>query len=217
MPADPFEMALVHRVFRDELCCAPLLVSRVQPGQPRQLKRVVDHIANVLAALHHHHMAEDELVWPKLHARIPQHAADIRRMETEHELIATSVAKVHLLLADWIAAAHFAVAARGLISGIKQLSNLVDVHLAHEEERIVPLIIENMTDDEWRAATERGASFIGGRNIAFAIAFVGMTLESCTPDERQRFLAGMPPARRLLVRLFARRAGARYRARLCAG
>jgi hemerythrin-like domain-containing protein len=214
MPADAFEMAMVHRVFRDELRCAPMLVGSVQPGQGRRLKRVVDHIANVLSALHHHHMAEDELLWPKLHARTPQHAEVIRHMEIEHELIATSVDKVHLLLADWIAAAHSASAAQRLISGIKELTEVVDAHLVHEEERIVPLINEYITGDEWRAATERGASFISSRNIAFAIAFAGMTLDSCTGDEYRRFLAGMPPPQRLLVRLFARRAGTRYRARL---
>ncbi|HEY1841737.1 MAG TPA: hemerythrin domain-containing protein [Mycobacterium sp.] len=214
MPADAFEMALVHRVFRDELRCAPILVGSVQPGQGRRLKRVVDHIANVLSALHHHHMAEDELLWPKLHERTPEHAEIIRHMETEHELIATSVDKVHLLLADWIATAHSASAAQRLISGIKELTELVDAHLVHEEERIVPLINENITSDEWRAATGRGASFISGRNIAFAIAFAGMTLDSCTADEYRRFLACMPSPQRLLVRLFARRVGARYRARL---
>ena len=93
MPVDAFEMALVHRVFRDELRCAPMLISSAQPGPLKQLKRVADHIANVLSALHHHHMGEDELLWSELQDRISQQSKDIRRMETEHELIATSAGK----------------------------------------------------------------------------------------------------------------------------
>jgi iron-sulfur cluster repair protein YtfE (RIC family) len=102
MPTDAFEMALVHRVFSEQLNCAPLLIGRAQAGQRSDRKRAADHIANVLAALHHHHLAEDEVLWPKLRDRIPQRAEHIQLMETQHELIATSVDKVQLLLADWV-------------------------------------------------------------------------------------------------------------------
>lgn len=221
MPTDAFEMALVHRVFRNELRSAPRLIGSVQPGQRGRLKVVADHVANVLAALHHHHMAEDELLWPKLHTRIPHRAEEIQRMQEEHELIAKLVGSVELRLADWIAASRFTAqiatqsrAAQTLISDVKVLAGLVNEHLDGEEERVVPLINENVTDAEWRATTERGGAFVSGRNIRFGIAFVGMALEGCTVDERRRFLAGMPSPQRLLVRWFGRRAATSYRARL---
>jgi len=214
MATDAFEMSLVHTVFRCQLNSAPRLICDVRPGRPRQLNRVADHIANVMSALHHHHLAEDELLWPVLRDRIPQRAKDIQQMETEHELIATSATKVQLLLADWVAAADPTNAAHGLVRGVRELADLVDAHLANEEQQVLPLINENITDDEWRAVTERGGSFIGPRNMRFGIAFVGMVLEACTADERRRFLAGMPPPQRLLARLFARRASASYHARL---
>lgn len=221
MPTDAFEMALVHSIFRTELKFAPDLIRGVEPGQRGRLKRVAGHIANVLAALHHHHMAEDELLWPKLHDRIPMRAQDIQRMETEHEFIAKSVFGVKLRLAEWIAATgstrQFAIQSRAsemLVSEIEALGELVSDHLTAEEELVVPLINENMCDAEWRAVTERGGSFLSGRNMWFGLAFVGMALEACTIDERRRFLAGMAPPQRFLVRLLARRAVTRYRARL---
>ncbi|WP_238963947.1 hypothetical protein KN248_016430 [Mycobacterium paraintracellulare] len=94
------------------------------------------------------------------------------------------------------------------------LADLVGDHLNAEEERVVPLINENVTDAEWRAVTERGAAFLNGRNVWFGIAFVGMALEASTTEERRRFLAGMPPPQRLLVRLCVRHVTARYRARV---
>ncbi|OMC25741.1 hypothetical protein A5739_22110 [Mycobacterium colombiense] len=222
MPTDAFEMALVHRVFRCELEIAPELIRSVQPGQHGRAKRAAGHIQNVLAALHHHHMAEDELLWPKLSARIPVHARDIRCMETEHEFIAKSVISVKLCLAEWVSAAaspivHPAAQARAtdvLLAELKSLAELVGEHLSAEEERVVPLVNENLSDAEWRAVTERGASFLTGRNMWFGLAFVAMALETCTADERRRFLAGMPPPQRWLVRLFARRVAEGYRARL---
>lgn len=222
MPTDAFEMALVHRVFRCELESAPELIRSVHPGQHGRAKRAAGHIENVLSALHHHHMAEDELLWPKLSARIPVHAKDIRSMETEHEFIAKSVIRVKLCLAEWVGPAASPIAqpatqARAtdmLLAELKSLAELVGDHLSAEEERVVPLINENLTDAGWRAVTERGGSFLTGRNMWFGLAFVAMALETCTADERRRFLTGMPPPQRWLVRLFARRASVGYRARL---
>jgi hemerythrin-like domain-containing protein len=214
-------MAMVHSVFRNELRSAPALINSVQRGQRRRVKLVAAHIANVMAALHHHHTAEDERLWPTLHPRVPLHADDLRRMETEHEFIAKSMVSVELRLADWIAAtgstntklAAQSQTADTLVDEIKALAALVSDHLSAEEELIVPLIKKNITDAEWRAITNRGGSFFN-RNIRFVIAFVGMALESCNADERRRFLAGMPQPQRLLGRLFGRRAAASYRARL---
>lgn len=220
MPTDAFEMALVHNAFRTELELAPELIRGVQPGQRSRLKLVAGHITNMLAALHHHHMAEDELLWPKLQDRIPMHAEDFQRMETEHEFIAKAAVNVELRLIEWSVTASttdLAIqsrAAQMLVSEIQALGDLVNNHLGAEEEQIVPLINENLTDAEWRAVTERGGRFLSCRNIWFGLAFVDMALEASTADERRRFLAGMPSPQRFLVRLFARRAATRYHARL---
>jgi hypothetical protein len=222
MSTDAFEMAMVHRVFRNELRSAPQLIRQVRPGQHGRRKRVADHVSNVLSALHHHHQAEDELLWPALRARAPLRTEDIGRMETEHALIAKLVSGVEVRLVAWMAAADSAPAGctkqtratQMLIHEVETLTELVNEHLGAEESRVVPLIDEYITVAEWRATTERGAAFLTIRNISFGLAFVGMALETCTAEERRRFLAGMPLPRRLLVRLFARRAATRYRARL---
>jgi hemerythrin-like domain-containing protein len=222
MSTDAFEMALVHRVFRNELRSAPLLIANARPAQRRRVERVADHVTNTLAALHHHHMAEDELLWPKLHVRVPLHGDEIRRMETEHELIAKTVVRVKRKLADWSAAScsepvpgpTHRNAMHSLISEIEALAEIVCQHLREEEEHVVPLINENITDAEWLATTRRGGSLVSGHNIEFGLAFVEMTLEGCDADERGRFLAGMPRPQRLLVRLFGRMVVKRYRARL---
>lgn len=220
MPTDAFEMGMVHRIFREELSCAPELISRVQPSQPMRQKLVASHIANVLTALHHHHTAEDERLWPILHARIPVHFEDIERMQWQHEQITNSMARVELRLTGWLGTAGSATARRdawspateSLRADLEALAQLVSDHLS-TEELIVPLINAHITEPEWRAVTQQGGSFMN-RNMWFVLAFLGMALEACTAEERQRFLAGMGQPHRLLARLFARRALAGYRARL---
>lgn len=221
MPTDAFEMGIVHRTVRRELTRAPGLISRVQPGQPARQKLVASHIANVISALHHHHTAEDERLWPILHARIPMHSHDIVRMQGQHEQIANSMARVELRLSEWLETTDSMTPRRdawsrttgSLIADLEALAELVSDHLRAEEELMVPLINAHITEPEWRAVTQQGGSFIN-RNMWFVLAFLGMALEACTPDERRRFLAGMPRPHRLLARLFARRALAGYRARL---
>lgn len=119
------------------------------------------HIANVLAALHHHHIAEDELLWPTLHARVPLRAEDVHRMETEHALIAKLAGSVERWLAQWIATADSTPsqsrAAEALISEMTSLADLVGDHLNAEEERVVS-----------RGQHNRRAATLPGRHAADA-------------------------------------------------
>ena len=80
MLTDAFDMAIVHRVFRTEL------------HDTKRSAIVGDHLKFIVAGLHHHHAAEDELIWPKLHARAPARAAEIARIENQHRDIAEGVA-----------------------------------------------------------------------------------------------------------------------------
>lgn len=148
MSTDAFDMAIVHRIFRNELHNAPGLVRGVKAGDTKRSAIVGRHLNFIMSGLHHHHAAEDELIWPKLHARAPNHAAEITRMEDEHRGIAEGVASVQDIVASWVASAEPGLA-KQLISAIEDLSTVVDDHLADEEVTIVPLINEHITPVEW--------------------------------------------------------------------
>lgn len=177
MSTDAFEMALVHRVFRDALEYSPQLIGSVRPGQRKRRRFVASHIANILAALHHYHLAEDELVWPILRTRAPLRAEDIHCMETEHAVVAKLADSVGLRLAAWIAAtdstaeniAARPMATETLIFELEALAELVGDHLSAEEERVLPVINQYLTDAEWRAVTERASSFLNSRRMWFGL------------------------------------------------
>ena len=71
MSIDALDMLVVHRVFRREFHDMSGLIAGVAAGDTARAKVVGEHLRFMLAALHHHHAAEDELVWPKLHSRVP--------------------------------------------------------------------------------------------------------------------------------------------------
>lgn len=139
MAIDAFDMALVHRVFRNELRNAPRLVGEVSVGDTRRSAIVAGHVELMVAALHHHHAAEDELIWPKLHARAATRASDIVRMEDQHRGIADAVEQVQGILPSWIGSADTS-STRRLGAALEELFTRVDGHLDEEERYIVPLI-----------------------------------------------------------------------------
>jgi hypothetical protein len=61
-------MVLVHRLFRRELGNASDVIGGVAAGDVKRSGLVAGHLGHMVAGLHHHHAAENELVWPKLHA-----------------------------------------------------------------------------------------------------------------------------------------------------
>ncbi len=94
MPSDPFEMAVIHRAFRAEFGNLPGLIRAVAPVDTKRSALIGGHFGNMISVLHHHHAAEDEVLSPKLHARVPGCDKEIQRVEDEHAGIADSIDKV---------------------------------------------------------------------------------------------------------------------------
>lgn len=213
MPTDAFEMAIVHRVFRNELRNAPGLIREVEAGDTERSAIVGGHLDFIAAALHHHHAAEDELIWPKLHARAPARAAEITRMEGAHRGIADSVATVQAMLPSWATSADARQAGQ-LVPAVEKLSALVDEHLADEERNVVPLITEHVTPQAWQEALDRGAAFLSRKNVRLGLVLAGFVLDAASAEEGRRFVAGVPLPQRTLWLLFGKRTFAAYRAKL---
>lgn len=213
MPTDAFDMAIIHQVFRTELRNAPELIRDVAAGDTARAAVVGAHLEFISAALHHHHVAEDDLIWPKLHTRAPAATADIARMERAHDGIAGANADVQAILASWIVSADTRLGRR-LARAVTNLSALVDDHLADEERNMVPLINEYITPEEWRQCVARAAEFLSRKNLRAGLVLGGLVLDAATADEARRIVAGVPAPKRTVVRLFARRTAARYRTNL---
>lgn len=165
---DVFEMALVHRMFRKEFRGLVDLIGSVEAGDTQRSRLVGRHAEFMLAGLHHHHAAEDELMWPKLHARVPIDAAQIQRMQDQHARIAASVDTLRQALPTWVATAD-PQSVVPVTTAAVELSNLVDDHLTDEEENVVPLIAEHVSASEWQEVLDRGASFLSATNIKYGL------------------------------------------------
>ena len=201
-PTDTWDMVLVHRVFRREFRMLPAIVRAVPAGDTRRAEIVGDHLANVASGLHHHHTAEDDLVWPKLLERASLHTELINRMEAQHARLHEPLDRIAELNPRWRARAD-AADRDGLADVIAQASVALDEHLADEEREILPLIEKHLTPAEWRAVGERGKESIPKGRMA--LVFLGAIFEEATPAEQKRFLAELPAPARVLWRLIGER------------
>lgn len=213
MPTDAFDMAVAHRVFRNELHNILGLVRDVEFADTVRSAAVGAHLELILAALHHHHAAEDELLWPKLRARAPACAEAIARMQHAHRDISDADARIKSILASWARSAD-ARLARQLAEAVADLSERLDEHLADEERNIVPLINQHITAEEWQQCAARGTEFISRKNLRLGLVLGGLTFDAASADEARRILAHVPLPQRVLIRLLARRSLLRYRADL---
>jgi hemerythrin-like domain-containing protein len=196
---DTWEMVVVHRVFRREFRLLPSLIQGVDVGDTARAVVVAEHLGDMTYALHHHHSGEDDLLWPPLLQRVTLHVDLVHSMEAQHERMALLLDRVEALLPRWRARGDAATRDE-LASLVVQVSAALDEHLAEEENKILPLVSEYLTQAEWHALGERGKKSLPKGTKGFV--FLGAILKDATPTERVAFLALLPLPVRVLWRLF---------------
>ena len=206
MTVDTREMVVIHRVFRRELALLPRLIRGVADGDTARAARISEHLVDITTGLTTHHTGEDELLWPLLLQRVTLEADLVRRMEAQHEAVHERIGATQQMAVRW--AEHADVPSRDeLATAVDQMHAALVEHLDDEEQLMLPIIAEQLTQAEWDALGEHGrASLPRGRK---SLLFLGSILEDATEEERAEFLARIPLPGRLMWRLAGRRAYAR--------
>ncbi|HEX4705701.1 MAG TPA: hemerythrin domain-containing protein, partial [Pseudonocardiaceae bacterium] len=151
---------------------------------------VGQHLFGMVTGLHHHHAAEDELLWPILLDRVRPHAALVHRMEAQHKRLSVHIDRINELLPGWRLTAD-SVTGRELAAEFAAASAALNEHLDEEENEILPLVSEHITPAEWQALGDRGMEGLPKNNTAFI--FLGLLLRDANEQERRAFLR-LPPA-----------------------
>lgn len=211
MRSDPFQMAMIHRTFRNEFAHISALVRAVAPRDTKRSRVIGSYCDNMISVLHHHHAAEDEVLWPKLESRTE--SPDIDQMKGEHVRIEHLADNAQAVQPDWQHSADPASAER-FADAVDELCSGIGGHFDHEEKDIVPLIAEHISATEWQTFIDRGAAYVNPRNLWFALAYAGFLLRDGTPDERRRFIDAVPLPLRVTLKLLGGHAFASYQKKL---
>lgn len=190
------EMIMVHTAFRREFGLMPALVSSVAEGDVRRAGVVADHIGMIGAILHHHHSGEDRVLWPLLLERCPEQLAPlIHTMEAHHERVADLGGQLSKTVDAWRSEAD--ATNRDVATGILgELLPVLREHLGTEEERVMPLIEENITADEWDGMVAEGAASMSPEALPLAL---GLMMYEGEPAAVQDALANIPAELRGVV------------------
>ena len=167
-------MAVIHTMFRRELRLAGGVLRGVPAGDTARAAVVSDHLDLVAGLLHHHHTAEDDLLWPLLLERVPDELAPIvHLMESQHERAEQLLDEIGPLAAQWRRTAGAAERDR-MAELYDELYVALAEHLEAEEQRLLPIAARSVTQEEWermgeaaRAGTPKGKQFVVFGMIAY--------------------------------------------------
>jgi Hemerythrin HHE cation binding domain len=205
------DMAIVHRTFRKAYDEAAGLVSAAPAPSPGRVRFLADHIDFGIAALHHHHEAEDALLYPKLIERMPEQAPVTEQVE--HQLIKTALDAASAACRTW-RQRPCAETGDALAAALGQLASVVQPHLDDEEQKVVPLAAVTLTQQEWDAIGEHSGAQIPPNMRAIAF---GMMLEPLDRADRAYMKRNLPALVRALYPFLIGRPWKKYASTLRTG
>jgi hypothetical protein len=205
-PIEVRDMAIIHQTFRRAYQEAAQLLRAAPTPSHERVIFLCDHVDFGLTMLHHHHEGEDEILYPLLEARSPEHAARTEEIDHEHDEVRGKIDEAHAACAAWRASPTPATAS-ALANSLEVLNASLVTHLDNEEREIVPLAAVTVTQKEWDGLAKHGVASIPAskRMVAF-----GMILEPLNDADRAYMLTALPPPVRLLYRLLGKRAWTKY-------
>lgn len=208
---DTSVMTTLHTFFRRELRLASGVIRGVAEGDRRRAGVVCDHLDFVTRALHHHHTIEDDLLWPKLLARVQEELAPIvHLMESQHERLDALLQEIGSVLPKFGATAEAETR-----DGLADLFDTVYAHLVEhldaEEERLLPIVARTLSQAEWDEMGEAGRNGTPRKELALTL---GMYQFEGAPAAIAQMLADAPAPVRWVVPKLSRRAFRKHALRI---
>ena len=205
-PIEVRDMRIIHETFRRAYDEAAALIRANPTPSPSRVSFLADHIDFGLSMLHHHHEGEDEILYPLLVERAPEHAQRTEQIDHEHQEVKSAIDTAATACAVW-RAGPTAESGRALASSLDAVNAALLPHLDNEEREIVPLAAVTVTQKEWNSLAKHGIASVP--NNKKMIAF-GMILEPLTPVDRVYMLSNLPPPVKVIYHLVGKRAWSKY-------
>jgi hemerythrin-like domain-containing protein len=185
---DVSDMRAVHQVLRDTLGCARARVESVDPDDGARRALISNYYENVLSFLHVHHDGEEILVFPRLRERDAPDAALVDAAARQHEDVLAQMGAAAEALAAW--GGGDTGAQQRAADHLDTLHTDLVAHLDDEEQTVLPLCAEYITQEEWGQLPGHALGNFGGDKVWLIL---GLIRERMNDEQRGAMLANMPP------------------------
>jgi len=149
MNNEPNGLLIAHRaMLRDLDRCADLAGRLAAGGTRLDRKRaaaIADYFTDFCDSIHHHHSAEDDVLWPVLERSAGAHV-DLTELADDHSVLDPKLARIRSGAAALKAGQ---VVPAELAADLADLRDTLREHIADEERTIIPMIKRYVSDDEW--------------------------------------------------------------------
>ncbi len=205
-PIDVRDMAISHEMFRRTYAESAALIRDNPAPSAARVEFLADHVTFALTMLHRHHESEDELLYPLLLERAPEHAETTAQIDHEHEAVRDSLDAAQAACDHW-RAEPTREAGEALAAALEQVNEVTQPHLDHEEATVVPLAARHLTQEEWEAVGAHSRAGIPKDRMAIAF---GMITEPLAPADAAFMKSSLPGPVRLLSPLLIDRPWRKY-------
>jgi iron-sulfur cluster repair protein YtfE (RIC family) len=192
-------MVVVHRAIRQDLrrlaaCLAEIAGRGAPPSQARAIGR---YTAALFAEIGRHHENEDDVLWPVIAATAGQ-AVDLTPLTDDHQAIKAAIGRASQVLASFRAELDAPpVSAAELHASITELRDMLDEHIADEEQQVFPAMRRYLPAEAWRWCEQQIHRTARRPGLRFTAPWLA---RYARPDELSRWLAtGGRPVRILLA------------------
>ena len=168
-----------------------------------------------------HHESEDLVLWDRLTARAPACALHVEQMRAQHAEVAAQLSVLEPLLPPWRESAD-AAQRDAFATGVERLRDTLFAHLGEEEEKIVPVAAEMLSQGEWDEMSEHALESLQAHRKEMPRDVMslqlGLLLMTIPEEERAAWTrVNLPAPVRILYKLLLKRRFDREMAELYPG
>lgn len=195
---DVLGMRIAHRVMlRDLDRTTGVAMAMADGGVPvtrRRTRALVRYLGSMVESIHHHHRAEDDILWPVIEERAGA-LVDLTALTEDHAALDP---KLDVLSAavDRFAADPSRRTAAVLAARLVDVRNLLVEHVAEEERDTFPVIERYLSVADWRDVESRIRK--SGARMTFELPRIAAAV---SPDELARLKEDAGPVIDVLLLL----------------
>lgn len=201
-PLDINGMYLAHHAFRRDLASFARAAAATPVAETAVWRALGVRWERFGHVLHHHHSAEDRVLWPQLLELVDadgdaEGRATLEAMEAEHHLVDPLLAGCAEGFAR-MAGRPDEAARRELAGCVAETRDVLAAHLRHEETGALPIVQRLLSQEGWDRVEEAAGSGTSFRRMRFVVPWVA---DGLTPEQLDTAFATVGNGFRVLLRL----------------